>query len=104
MEFFVDLPIHMRYQKPSSIATYQQVIIPSPLIYLCCNSSGLWTRLPLEASNEDIRLSGQLWVPVGEQQRQGLVTAVTLLATTLGSLIVLFFLSRKCYGNKEKLE
>jgi len=51
MEFFKKLPIHKCYQKPSSIATYQQVIIASPLISLCCNSSGLWTLLPLEGSN-----------------------------------------------------
>jgi hypothetical protein len=88
------LPIHLRYQDPSLNATHRKFSIPPPLVYVRCDAGTAWTRAVrdesrgADASAEVLEVR----VPVGEKQRQGLVTIVTLLATTLGSAIVLLFL------------
>ncbi len=90
------LPIHLRYQDPSLNATHRVFSIPPPLVYVRCDAGTTWTRAVRdsdESRGADASAAVlEVWVPVGEKQRQGLVTIVTLLATTLGSAIVLLFL------------
>jgi hypothetical protein len=99
------LPIHLRYQDPSLNATHRKFSIPPPLVYVRCGAGTVptppshpssWTRA-VHDSDETRGADAsaavlEVWVPVGEKQKQGLVTIVTLLATTLGSAIVLLFL------------
>jgi hypothetical protein len=106
------LPIHLRYQEPSRTSTHSKIVLPPPLIYFrCCNSSPwiLHTAASRDETksgehSEDAPLVLELWVPVGEKQQQGLVTVVTLLATTLGSSVVLYFLWRHREGKGLKRE
>jgi hypothetical protein len=94
------LPIHLRYQDPSFNATHRKFSIPPPLVYVRCHSgtpSQAWTRVAFDRRVSDaprVALPLEVSVPVGEKQKQGMVTIATLLATTLGSAVVLVFLWR----------
>ncbi|ELR13055.1 phosphatidylinositol glycan [Acanthamoeba castellanii str. Neff] len=113
----VVLPIHLRYQDPSLDATHRKFSIPPPLVYVRCGAGTVptppshpssWTRAVRdsdETRGADASAAVlEVWVPVGEKQKQGLVTIVTLLATTLGSAIVLLFLWSHRRAGKAKRE
>lgn len=103
----VTLPIHLRYQNPSHNTTHRPIQIPHPLFYVSCEpiqsheSSRTWIRAITDDSQHSSAVL-ELSVPVGEMRRQTLVTTITLLATILGSAIVLVFLWRHGAPKKSK--
>lgn len=90
--FSATLPIHLRYQEPSSSSTHRLVAIPPPLFYARCGSASEaqqpmrpWTRIDFTSESSPLELR----VPVGQKRMQGLVTVATLAATVLGAAVIL---------------
>ncbi len=104
--FSLVLPIHMRYQDPSTNSTHRVVSIQPPLVFTLCAPSTVWKRVDLFTSSgltqevhgmkmlnvhdkyEDLVLHAA--VPVGETQWQAIVTSLTLSATILASALIIY--------------
>ena len=114
----MELPLHFRYQPPSSSRSpYKTVAVPPPTVFvqtsqlpgelrqeqfsyrLPCNSSSdstdelcLWTRAQLYSSNNKGNnrdgLELAAEIPQGLEEHQAVVVALTVLATLLATTVI----------------
>uniref|UniRef100_A0A6B2LI44 Phosphatidylinositol-glycan biosynthesis class X protein n=1 Tax=Arcella intermedia TaxID=1963864 RepID=A0A6B2LI44_9EUKA len=126
----ISFPVHFRYQLPSDTVTHRRVYLNAPLIYVNCNGKNLviphvpeqmahfdtWTTLSvidkeqLDFSKPDpkeklVRLV--VPIPVGQRDKQTLVTVVTLLITTVAAFGIIYYIVKRetiNFYEREKIE
>ena len=90
----ITVPLHLRYQKPSHEQKFVTENIPLPQIFVRCQENS-WKKVCVDAKQTQV----EVVIPTGQLQDEELVTIVTLVATILGSLIVVFFVYQSTDAN-----
>ncbi|EKX44694.1 hypothetical protein GUITHDRAFT_109474 [Guillardia theta CCMP2712] len=99
--YVVVLPVHSRYQRPSTSQTSRPVLVPAPLLSVHCPGQAA-VSLPTsvkkqqqhqrEEEDEDSFLRWQ--IPVGRTGDLGLTIAFTLLITSVGTTLAMAVMAR----------
>ena len=88
------VPLHLRYDAPSTNATHRAVILPPPQLFLCCTSRLWWRRAERRCRWRRMRrvLAPTLKarVPVGQLVHAEGVVVFTVLSILVGMCALLF--------------
>ena len=123
----MELPLHFRYQPPSSShSPYKTITVPSPVVFIStsqlpkelqqnsirlpCNASSspdnlcLWTRTQLyskKGGGDELELSAE--IPQGLEEHKTVVVGVTVLATLVATAFIAYnFVKMKYRIESEK--
>ena len=120
----MELPLHFRYQPPSSShSPYKTITIPSPVVFiptsqlpnelhepsikLSCNASSnsdelcSWTRAQLYGNKDDDDRGLEELVaeiPQGLEEHQAVVVGITVLVTLVATTVIICSFVRRWYG------
>jgi len=87
--FNITIPIHFRYQNPSSDARYISVEIQSPKVFLLSDGQSKWKLLCTSSMKEgELRVN----IPTGEADKEEVVSMLTTITTLLGASIVGYYI------------
>ena len=126
----MELPLHFRYQPPSSSSShspYKTVTIPPPMVFISasqlptelqhnsirlpCNASSSnpnslcsWTRTQLygkKSADDELKLMAE--IPQGLEEHQTMVVGLTVLTTLMATMFIAYKIVKvKCNGKKNQ--
>ena len=125
----MELPLHFRYQPPSSShSPYKTITIPPPVVFvpisqlpnelhepsirLPCDATSnsdelcLWTRAQLYGNKGDDGGLEELVaeIPQGLEEHQVVVVGITVLVTLVATTVIAYNFVKRWYTNRERKE